>query len=453
VAVPKKVVLIVVDGMTPAAFERAVEGGRAPALAYLAEHGVYRRATSVFPSLTPVCLSAIVTGAGPDVHRIPHLVWWHRGERRIVEYGSSFAAVRAAGVSQSLTDTIYNMNERHLGRDAVTVFESLEDAGLVTAAVNITCYRGRTRHSPTLPWVTKPAFGPKRFFYYSLFESDLTGAPLAVRNRAAGSLDAYAAAVGRWLVTRDGFDFFAYYLSDFDFASHAHGPAGADDVALERTDAAIGALLDAAGGPDAFLERYAVVLHSDHGQTNVDRAGELHAPLRGLDDEIVVTASNRAGQVYLLPGARVDAAELARRLDGVEFVETTLRREGDEAVARRDGEELRFRPSVDGWETNGDAAILDHPDALRRVWSALANPNAGELLVSAADGWELADLGGRHHAGGGSHGSLTAGDSIVPLLTIGIDAAPERITEIVPAVLTHFGVEPPAYVRAVAHAA
>ncbi len=450
---PKKLVLIVVDGMTPAAFERAVEGGRAPALAYLAEHGVYRHATSVFPSLTPVCLSSIVTGAGPDVHRIPHLVWWHRGERRIVEYGSSFAALRAAGITQSLVDTIFNMNQQHLGRDAATVFESLEDAGLVTAAVNITCYRGRTRHSPTLPWLTKPAFGPKRFFFYSLFESDLTGAPLAVRNRSAGSIDAYAAAVGRWLVTRDGFDFFAYYLSDFDFASHAHGPAGADDVALERTDAAIAALLDAAGGPDAFLERYAVVLHSDHGQTNVGRGAQLHTPLRGLDGEIVVTASNRAGQVYLLPGASVDAAELARRLDGVEFVETTLRREGDEAVARREGEELRFRPSAGGWETNGDAAILDHPDALRRVWSALANPNAGELLVSAAEGWELADLGGSHHAGGGSHGSLTAGDSIVPLLTIGIDAAPERITEVVPAVLAHFGVEAPPYVRALAHAA
>jgi hypothetical protein len=446
--VPKKLVLIVVDGLTPAGFERAVEGGRAPALAYLAEHGSYRQATTVFPSLTPVCISSIVTGAGPDVHRIPHLVWWHRGERRIVEYGSSFAALRAAGMAQSITDTIYNMNERHLGREAVTVFESLEDAGLVTAAVNITCYRGRTRHSPTLPWVTKPAFGPKRFFYYNLFESDLTGAPLAVRNRAAGSTDAYAAAVGRWLVTRDGFDFFAYYLSDFDFASHAHGPIGADDVALERTDAAIATLLEAAGGPDAFLERYAVVLHSDHGQTHVDGAGELHLPLRGLEDEIVVTASNRAGQVYLLPGARVDAGELARRFDGVEFVETTLRREGDEAVARREGAELRFRPSADGWETSGDAAILDHPDALRRVWSALANPNAGELLVSAADRWEIADLGGRHHAGGGSHGSLTAGDSIVPLLTIGIDAAPERVTDVVPAVLRHFGVQPPPYARA-----
>src|SRR2546430_11830865 len=196
--------------MTPAAFERAVDSGRAPALALLAEPGAYRRATSVFPSLTPVCLSTIATGGGPDVHRIPHLVWWHREERRIVEYGSSFAALRAAGMAQSITDTIFNMNQKHLGADAVTLYEALEDVGLVTAAVNITCYRGRTKHLPTLPWVTKAAYGPKRFFYYSLFESDQTGAPFAVRNRAAGSVDAYAAAVGRWLVTRDGFDFLAY---------------------------------------------------------------------------------------------------------------------------------------------------------------------------------------------------------------------------------------------------
>jgi predicted AlkP superfamily pyrophosphatase or phosphodiesterase len=447
----KKVVLIVVDGMTPAAFERAIESGRAPALAFLAAHGTYRRATSVFPSLTPVCLSSIVTGGGPDVHRIPHLVWWHRGERRIVEYGSSFAALRAAGMAQSLTDTVFNMNQRHLGKDAVTLYEALEDAGLVTGAVNITCYRGRTKHQATLPWVTKAAYGPKRFFYYSLFESDPTGAPLAVRNRAGGSIDAYAAAVGRWLVTRDGFDFLAFYLSDFDYASHANGPAGANDVALARTDDAIQALLDAAGGPDEFLERYAVVLHSDHGQTAVEQAAQLETPLLPFANDIVVTASNRAGQVYLLPDARVDAAQLAQRLDGEPSVETTLRREDDEAVARRAGEELRFRPSANGWETSGDAAILDHPDALNRSWSALANPNAGELLVSAAEGWELVDIGGRHHAGGGSHGSLVEGDSIVPLLTVGIDAAPARITDVAPAVLAHFGVEPPPYQRLLAH--
>jgi predicted AlkP superfamily pyrophosphatase or phosphodiesterase len=451
--VTKKLVLILVDGMTPATFERAVEGGRAPALAFLAEHGAYRQAVSVFPSLTPVCISSIVTGAGPDVHCIPHLVWWHREEKRIVEYGSSFSALRAAGMAQSITDTIFNINERHLGKEAVTLYEGLEDAGLVTAAVNITCYRGRTAHRPTLPWMTRPAFGPKRFFYYSLFESDPTGAPLAVRNRAAGSLDAYAASVGRWLVTRDGFDFLAYYLSDFDFASHAHGPEGAEEVALARTDAAIRALFDAAGGPDAFLERYAVVLHSDHGQTDVTRSAQLEAPLAELANEIVVTASNRAGQVYLMPGARVDAAGLASRLDREPSVETSLRREGADAVARRNGEELRFRPAQGGWETSGDEAILDHPDALHRAWSALANPNAGELLVSAAEGWEFADIGGRDHAGGGSHGSLTAGDSLVPVLTVGVDVQPARITEVAPAVFAHFGVERPPYARALTHVA
>ena len=94
----KKLILVVIDGLTPEVFEDAVATESAPALAFLARNGSYRRGISTFPSLTPVCLSSIATGAHPDVHRIPHLVWWHRGERRLVEYGSSFGAVRAAGV-------------------------------------------------------------------------------------------------------------------------------------------------------------------------------------------------------------------------------------------------------------------------------------------------------------------------------------------------------------------
>jgi len=441
----RKLVLMVVDGMTPAAFERAIEDGRAPALSALVERGEYRLATSVFPSLTPVCLTSIATGAGPDVHHIPSLVWWNREKRRMVEYGSSFSALRAAGLSQGVLDAIFNMNSQHLSREAVTVYEALEDAGLVAAAVNITCYRGRHRHLANLPGV-RAAYGPRRFFFYGLFESDRTGAPFAVRSRRAGSVDAYAGAVGRWLVTRDGFDFLAFYLSGYDFASHAGGPQGEEaDRALDQVDAAIGALLDAAGGTDEFLERYAVILLSDHGQTSVAHAARLEGRFEDLGGQVVVTASNRAGQVYLQPRASVDAAELARRLDAEPAVETTLRREGDEAVARREGEEVRFRPGEGaGWETNGDASLLDYPDAFGRAWSALQNPNAGELLVSATEGWELADIGGRHHAGGGSHGSLAAGDSMVPVVTIGVDAEPRRITEVAAAVLDHFGVEAPA---------
>jgi hypothetical protein len=442
----KKLILVVIDGLSPEVFEDAVETESAPALAFLARNGSYRRGVSTFPSLTPVCLSSIATGAHPDVHRIPHLVWWHRGERRLVEYGSSFAAIRAAGARRAILDAIFNMNEQHLGPEAVTVYESLERAGLTTAAVNITCYRGGTPHLPLVPGFTRPAFGPKGFFFYSLFESEMTGAPVAVFGRSSGSIDAYAGFVGRWLVTRDGFDLLVYYLPDYDFASHALGPAGTAE-ALGRSDAAVGALIEAAGGPDEFLDRYAVVVCSDHGQTRVDRAVSLEASFAGVDG-VLVTASNRAGMVYRLPGCREAVDELARRLDGSPAAEVVLYREGDQAVVRRGGEELRFAPADGSWRTSGDLALLDQPDALERSWAALANPNAGELLVSPPPGVELTDLAGRSHLGGGSHGSLEAGDSEVPILTVGIDAEPRRIVDLAPLALEHFGVERPAYADA-----
>ena len=126
--------------------------------------------------------------------------------------------------------------------------------------------------------------------------------------------------------------------------------------------------------------------------------------------------------------------------------EVTLFREGANAVARREGEELVFAPAAGGVFTlSGDASILDHPDALARTWAALANPNAGEILVSAAEGHEFADLGGGDHVGGGSHGSLVIGDSEVPLLASASRAPPASIVDVAPLVLAHFGVAAPAY--------
>ena len=453
----RKLVLIVIDGLTPQVFEDAVERGTAPALSFLAEHGEYRRGVSTFPSLTPVCLSSIATGAHPSQHGIPGLVWYDREHARIVEYGSSFAAIRAVGSRRALRDAVLTMNRDHLSRETPTIFETLEGAGLTTAAVNFTVYRGPVVHKSTLGSLVPAAEGPSRFFYYSLFESDRTGAPLAIRDRSLGSIDAYAASVGRWLVTRDGFDFLVYYLPDYDFASHARGPGGAEE-ALARSDAAVGALLEAAGGGGAFLERYEVILCSDHGQTGVREGVQLERAFADLallssrgpryDAELFLAASNRVAQVYRLPGARTGVEEVACRLERDPSVDAVLFRAGEEAIVRRHGEELRFRPDGDGaWETSGDEGLLSDPNGFERVWEALASPRAGDVLASAAEGYEFADIGGRLHVGGGSHGSLVAGDSEVPMLSVGAGPPPARIVDIAPSAARRLGVEAAAAVR------
>lgn len=454
----RKLVLCVIDGLTPAVLERGLERGRLPALAALAREGSYGSAVSTFPSVTPVCLSTLATGGGPDVHGIPHLAWYHRGEGRLVEYGSSFPAVLAAGVRASLRDAVIEMSRSHLAPEARTVFEVLADAGLVTGAVNYTCYRGRRRHAVRMPgplarnrWY-EAVQGPERFFFFNLYESDAVGTPLAIRSRTAGSVDRYAAAAGRWLVTRDGFDFLLYYLPDFDYAAHARGPDGAGD-ALERADRCLGELLDAAGGPDAFLERYGIVVCSDHAQSPVGQAARLerrfgdlrlHAPRRRGAAELAVTGSNRAAMLYRLSPEAPAPRSLAERLDAEPAVDLALFLEDGAAVARREGEELRFSPAAGGFRLEGDPAVLDpdlYPAGLERAWRALRCPNAGEVVLSAAAGWEFADLAGHHHAGGGSHGSLLAQDSVVPMLVAGLGESPlpRSIAEVQALVLDHFG--------------
>jgi hypothetical protein len=406
----RPIVLIVIDGLTPS----MLEATDTPALRFLLDHGTYRRAASTFPSLTPVCLASIATGGHADVHGIPHLVWWNRNEERLVEYGSSFAALRASGLAQGIRDSVVNLNERHLLRSAETVYEAVEDAGLTAGAINITTYRGRHTHEAIVPGFP-PVHAPRRFFYYSVYESDKTGAPIAWRNRATGSIDAYAAWIGRWLVTRDGFDLLVYYLPDYDYASHALGPGEAHE-ALARADLAISSLFDAAGGGDAFLERYGVVLCSDHGQSLVEQTARLDVP------DAFVTASNRAAMLY---GA--DPRALAQALDAEPSVDVALFLEDGRVVARRDGDD--------------DLAILDeYPDGRARAEGALRNPNAGDVIVSAREGWEFVDLAGRHHAGGGSHGSLVAADSEVPMLAVGLGDPPGSITGLKRFVLDGLGV-------------
>ena len=123
--------------------ERAVAEQRAPTFGALLERGVLvPDCVSSFPSVTPVACSEIVTGVGADRHWISGMNWYHRLERRYVEYGSSLDATRSVGVFRALYDLVYNMNLSHLSPEVETLFERLDDAGARTACTPFLIYRG-----------------------------------------------------------------------------------------------------------------------------------------------------------------------------------------------------------------------------------------------------------------------------------------------------------------------
>jgi hypothetical protein len=465
---PKKLILAVIDGLGPALLDRAIAAGRAPTLARLQQLGERSDAcVSTFPSLTPVCLSALITGQHPVGSRIPSMTWYHRDEGRFVEYGSSFLATLAEGTKQMVDDVMVNLNLLHLSPRATTVFEALEDRGLVTAAVNTYICRGRVRHPITRDAARRIArrvgfvdavYGPRRYFFGELFWSDDTGAP---RNFGT-SVDRHGGHVARWLVTRDGFDLLFLYLYETDAAQHRGGDVLA---AVEQADRSVGLLVEAAGGWNEFLERYAIVVVADHSQSAIEHAVDAQEPFEGLNlfrssrhsdpaqCDLAIAASNRVAMAYLLPGGRLTASEVGHRFARHPSADVVAWREGAWFAVRREGGELRFRRGHghddlrgNGWELAGDRDLLDphvYPNALERIEGAVACATAGDVIVSARLGDEFADAGGQHHAGGGSHGSLRAEDSLVPLITAGFEAptglgAQPSITDLTPLALRHF---------------
>jgi Type I phosphodiesterase / nucleotide pyrophosphatase len=482
----KKLVLAVIDSLKPDMLDLAIDEGRAPALSALRDRGTYiRDCLSTFPSVTPVASAAIATGHGPGEHHVPSMNWYHRGEERYVEYGSSFQATRVFGVVRSLYDTVYNMNMAHLTRAHRTVFEHLDDAGLRTACTTWLIYRGRTRHDPSGTSVYRriaeaaqfrhPVYGARELFYADLFDSRNTGCTSALG--MPGQRDRHTGCVGAYLVDHDLFDFLLFSLPDNDTHSHKAGPEG-QVVSIAEADRALERIMHVAGGTDAFLEDHAVIVMSDHSQTKVEESVNLAggfeearvltpADPAPTEAEVAVCPAARSAMVYALDESRREelSAAAVDTLAGMEGVDLIARRVDGQTVVQGDRGELRFAPGGPlrdrrgrGWTVEGRRAVLrlrvadglvtsaTYPDALNRLWSALECPHSGDVLVSAKQGFEFLDWGGAAHVGGGSHGSLHRDDSEGVLLVGGMEL-PEReewaLTDVAPLVLDHFDVPLP----------
>ncbi len=366
--------------------------------------------------------------------------------------------------------------------------------GLMRRAVDAT--RLKFRHH---------TWGPAELFYGDLYASS---AVPCKPSSIPGSRDGYSACCAAALARDGSFDFLLLSLPDNDNYSHRHGPEASVE-SIAKADHCFGKLVATCGDLDAFLSEHAVILTADHAQTPVlsglplaellGREWEVLQPSDATPEraQLAVSPTGRAAHVYLLPGAGspADAEEVRRALVSTEGVELVCSLEGpagtildrpepgvppDGAVAlvERGERRLRFHPAgsqrflphMHGknvatvadlrggeWEVEGDLGVLDarfedgrlrseaFPDPLARVWSALNTPHAGDFVLSLAEGYEAVDWGGVSHVGGGSHGSLRAGDSLGPLLFVGCGPGdPEAgeqwaLRDVAPIVLEHFG--------------
>ncbi|HKJ36164.1 MAG TPA: alkaline phosphatase family protein [Solirubrobacterales bacterium] len=498
----RKLVLVVVDSLRTDMLQRTVAAGDAPTFGALLERGeLIGDCVSSFPSVTPVCTSEILTGRRPDGHHIPGMNWYHRAEQRYVEYGSSWEATRTFGLFTALYDTVYNLNMGHLSHESETLYERFGDAGLRSACTPFLIYRGRRRHEFGLEGLLgkvasaakfhHAVWGPDELFYGELYASQKV--PCKPTLARPDTRDDYSACVGAELVERDLYDFMLFSLPDNDHYSHHNGPE-ASATSIAHADECMAAIVDAAGGMDAFLSDNAVILMADHSQSDVEHeidARELLAEdwhvLQPNNDtpedaELAVGPSARAGGVWILRdgsrGRRLHEGVRATLSEhpGADLLTWLVDDEGDpvvrggvevpaagSAVVARGGEQLRFAPgraAADrrgvGWQWEGDLGVLGaelsagvvdaaaYPDAFARIWAALHSPFAADVLVSAAPGFELVDWGGSSHIPGGSHGSLRAEDSLGPLLTVGLDTPiPDReqwaISDVADLALSHFG--------------
>ncbi|WP_128739096.1 alkaline phosphatase family protein [Desulfocucumis palustris] len=487
----KKMIFLVVDSFHPKALKRALERRMVPALEFIVNRGFCSdRCVSVFPTMTPTCASSIATGTLPFQHLIPGFVWYHRREKRIINYGMSPLAVIKLGVRRVVQDLLFNLNHNQLSNKVKTIYETLEQGGFTTGAVNPFIFRACREHNTKMPLSLKiasafglggPVLGPGKLFLGRIVPPPgLKGILLTQQHffHKYGVNDRYSGAVAEWII-RSGFqpDLLSLYLPDNDGYAHRRDPALTED-SLARVDRQLQKIMNCFRDWEDALEKNIFVIAGDHSQSLVETSGEhiinLPAILNrfsllklgkspGGGEDMAVCVNERMCHIYFLNnnadlrGRVLETLGRESRIDQISWKENGWYR-----VARGgNGEEIFFRPGDvyrdeygQGWEISGKPAVLDvelgegrvvygdYPDTFNRLMGLLECENAGDVVLTARPGYEFMDEYSTSHRGGGSHGALHREDSLVPLAISdrGYSLSNPRLQDIAALIRAYFGV-------------
>lgn len=455
-AASRGVVLLVVDSLMPEALNELLREDQLKAIPFLIRHGFYwDDMVSVFPTMSVVIDSTLLTGSYPDEHGIPALVWYDPSSRRVVNYGDSPRSVGRQGLLTTLNWTLIDLNQKHLNSRVTTIHEMLERTGRRSASINLLVHRGIVRHA--LPLTKRSLSGPHLLALGPLIsEGD---GKIRIRARSFRDADVWPM-IRRWLHRNPRPDLLIAYLSDLDKKVHREGPGHRRH--LLEIDRRLSNLLSSFGSWEDALDRYIFIMVGDSGHAAVKRSRQYQIHLEdllkgqrllppgsvlkpGKYDWIVAPNEQLAILYPVRSSSRIPT--VCRRLLEHPGVDLVIRRKGREITVRSRKGSLRFQrggpwtdPYGGSWSFTGNPEVLDlqihpaakrigyrsYPDAFRQILGATGAQRSTSLLVTAREGYEFRYGPSPSHPGGGSHGSLKRREMLVPLIAGGTSDQPKH---------------------------
>lgn len=497
----KKIILFVIDALGSAVLVPAIDEGKLPHFQALADRGTFRKeCISIFPSITPAALTAIITGKYPVESGIPGDYWYDLETETVSYFGSDFTTIMREGMETFLNDFLINLNARYLLAD--TLFETVEKNDLRAACLNLFVHRGLHDYEMSLPGLLNifpspldgtKVKGPSLLHLGDLHHIDLDGfdaSKVGGLSNRFGFKDDTTVAILKHLVEHEQLpDFTVAYMPDNDWDSHELGPHIALNT-LIHVDELLGELFSLKDGVEGFLSEHIVLIVGDHSQSplveddnkrgiNLNQVlADYHLVDSGKgwsdDDEIIACPNLRATLFYfneidknrfyrvvdtLLDDERIDQVIWRGKLLGIlesgYYVQTAKH---GRLFFRDDGDSPMAHDAYGGgWTWEGDLACVDgqvsdeglmtfgdYPNAFERIKNVLDLERSGDVWATAKPGYTF-HLDGMSYEPRGSHAALHRLDSTTSLIVAGHDeqiTVPEqpRIVDVAPLVLEMLGV-------------
>ncbi len=455
-------VILVADGARPDTLFGAMDAGHLPALSALRSSGTATTLSSVFPSVTGSAYAPFLTGLHPSRAGLPGLRWYDRERSSTLWPAHSRSYVGLGGMRA----------DKDLSRDCRTIFE------LEPRSLGGFTYIGRglnTRRRIGTGW----GFGAR--LAWTHFRGDLDG--WMRFDRWLGE-----EFVRRIVAQKPRVAFLAH--PGIDKLSHQFGQRSPRVLTAMQTVDHTVSLLTEAFAKQGLSDELEIWIVSDHGHADVtqheDLAGRIagwghsvraHPWVIGGNDVAVMVSGNAMAHLYLeldrrrraiwpalrdrwqpllaklltLPAVDLAIVAMGEGQVGVHsqergYAEIFTAGDGSFSYRRTNGDPLALGEDLAGldssraWERTQATA---YPDSLVQLCAIAGAARAGDIIVSAAAGWDLrSGWEPVNHVSG--HGALLREQMLVPFIASRpLREMPLRTTDVFPTALQRLGLPVP----------